>query len=113
MRVYTWKQGTEKQPLHCKLMRGYCAFQRHANCGVQDVSCNINAFYVPINHVADLSGNNSEKVMFPCRDWRISIQFTCFCFKMSFTIMIDGSIKRNRQFGFELQSSCVVEKRYN
>ena len=27
--------------------------------------------------------------------------------------MIDGSIKRNRNFGFELQSSCVSEKRFN
>ena len=27
-------------------------------------------------------------------------------------IMIDGSVKRNRKFGFKLQSSYVIEKRY-
>ena len=32
---------------------------------------------------------------------------------MSVTIMIDGCIKRNRNFGFELQSLHVIEKRYN
>ena len=31
---------------------------------------------------------------------------------MSITIMIDSSIKRNRKFGFELQSSRVIEKHY-
>ena len=30
---------------------------------------------------------------------------------MSITIMTDGSIKRNRKFGFELQSSRDIEKR--
>ena len=28
-------------------------------------------------------------------------------------IMIDGSEKRNRQLGFEIQSSCVIENRNN
>ena len=46
-------------------------------------------------------------------DWRISIHFACFCFWMTVTTMIDGSVKRNRKFGFELQSSHVIEKRYN
>ena len=46
------------------------------------------------------------------RDWRISNHFACFCFKMSVTIMIDGSVKRNRKFGFILQSSHVIELRY-
>ena len=32
---------------------------------------------------------------------------------MTVTIMIDGSIKRNRKFSFKLQSSHVIEKRYN
>ena len=46
------------------------------------------------------------------RDWRISIHFACFCFWMTVTIMIDGTIKRYRKFGFELQSPRVIEKRY-
>ena len=46
-------------------------------------------------------------------DWRISIHFACFCFWMTVTIMIDGSVKRNRKFGFKLQSSHVIEKRFN
>ena len=45
-------------------------------------------------------------------DWRISIHF-CFCFWLSVTIMIDGSLKHNRKFGFKLQSSRVIEKRYD
>ena len=32
---------------------------------------------------------------------------------MAVTIMIDGSVKRNRKFGFKLQSSHVIEKHYN
>ena len=32
---------------------------------------------------------------------------------MTVTIMIDGSVKRNRKFGFKFQSSHVIEKRYN
>ena len=32
---------------------------------------------------------------------------------MSVTIVIDGRIKSNRKFGFEIQSSRVIEKRYN
>ena len=32
---------------------------------------------------------------------------------MTVTIMIDGSVKRNRKFGFKLYSSHVIEKRYN
>ena len=32
---------------------------------------------------------------------------------MTVTIMIDGSVKRNRKFGLKLQSSHVIEKRYN
>ena len=34
-------------------------------------------------------------------------------FGMTIMIMIDGSVKRNREFGFKLQSSRVIEKRYN
>ena len=34
------------------------------------------------------------------RDWRISIHFACFCFWMT------------RKFGFKLQSSHVIDKRY-
>ena len=45
------------------------------------------------------------------RDWRISIHFACFCFWMTVTIIIDGSLKRNRKFGFKLQSSHVIENR--
>ena len=40
-----------------------------------------------------------------------SILLVC-CFWMTVTIMIDGSVKRNRKFGFKLQSSHVIEKRY-
>ena len=29
------------------------------------------------------------------------------------TVTINGSVKRNRNFGFELQSSHVIEKRDN
>ena len=32
---------------------------------------------------------------------------------MSVTIIIDGSIKCNRKFDFEIQSSRVIETRYN
>ena len=32
---------------------------------------------------------------------------------MTVTIMIDGSVKRNRKFGLKLQSSHVIEKRFN
>ena len=32
---------------------------------------------------------------------------------MTVTIMIDGSIKRNRKLSFKLKSSHVIEKRYN
>ena len=32
---------------------------------------------------------------------------------MTVTIIIDGSVKRNRKFGLKLQSSHVIEKRYN
>ena len=32
---------------------------------------------------------------------------------MTVTIMIDGSVKRNRKFDFKLQSLHVIEKRYN
>ena len=39
--------------------------------------------------------------------------FACFCFWMAVTIMTDGSVKRNRKFGLKLQSSPVIEKRYN
>ena len=46
------------------------------------------------------------------RDWWISIHFTCFCFWMTVTIIIDSSVKCNRKFGFKLQSSHVIEKRY-
>ena len=38
----------------------------------------------------------------------------CFCFWMTVTIMIDGSVNRNRKFGLKFQSSHVtVEPRFN
>ena len=55
-----------------------------------------------------------QQVMLLVRDWWISIHlqhFACFCFWM--TVTMNGSVKRNRNFGFELQSSHVIEKRYN
>ena len=55
----------------------------------------------------------SQRVTLLVRDWRISIHFAYFCFWMTVKIMIDGSVKRNRKFGFKLQSSHVIEKRYN
>ena len=45
-------------------------------------------------------------------DWRILFHFACFCFWMTFTIMIDGSVKCNRKFGFKLHSSHVIQKHY-
>ena len=51
--------------------------------------------------------------MFLVRDWQISIHFACCCFWMTVTIMIDGSVKRNRKFGFKLQSSHVIESAIN
>ena len=53
-----------------------------------------------------------QQVTLLVRDWRISIHFACFYFWMTVTIMIDGSVKRNRKFGFKLQSSHVIEKHY-
>ena len=44
------------------------------------------------------------------RDWQISIHFACFCFWMTVMIIIGGSVKHNRKFGFKLQSSHVIEK---
>ena len=69
------------------------------------------SFYAAVNHVADLSGNKYDisQVTLLVRDWRISIHFACFCFWMTVTIMIDGSVKR--KFGFKLQNSHVIEKR--
>ena len=52
-----------------------------------------------------------QKVMFLSCDWWISIHSACFCFKMSVTIMIDGSRKPNRMLGF--QSSHVIERPIN
>ena len=54
-----------------------------------------------------------QQVTLLVHDWQISIHFACFCFWMTVTIMIDGSVKRNRKSGFKLQSSHVIEKRYN
>ena len=52
--------------------------------------------------------------MLVVRDWRISIHFASFCFWMTVTTMIDGSVKHNNcKFGFKLQSSHVIEKHYN
>ena len=53
-----------------------------------------------------------QKVTLLVGDWRISIHVPCFCLWMSVTIMIDGSVKRNHKYGFVLQSSHVIEKRY-
>ena len=52
-------------------------------------------------------------VMFVSCDWWISIHSVSFCFKMTITILIDGSIKPNRMLGFELQSLHVIERHYN
>ena len=54
-----------------------------------------------------------QKVMFLGCDWWISIHSDCFCFMMTVTIMTDDSIKLNCMLGFELQSSHVIERRYN
>ena len=57
-----------------------------------------NACYTAVNHTAYLSEETSvllhrvPKVMFLSCDWWISIHFVCFCFKMTISIMIDGSI---------------------
>ena len=51
-----------------------------------------------------------QQVTLLVSDWRILIHFACFYFWMTVTIMIDGSVKRNRKFGFKLQSSHVIEK---
>ena len=55
----------------------------------------------------------AQKATFLSCDWRILIHFVCFCFWMSVTIIIDGSIKHNRNFAFELQSLHAIEKSYN
>ena len=62
-----------------------------------------------------------QQVTLLVHDWQISIHFACpldafGCFWMTVTIMIDGSVnmvKPNRKFDFKLQSSHVVENRYN
>ena len=53
-----------------------------------------------------------KQVTLLVHDWWISIHFACFCFWMTVTIMIDGSIKSNYKFDFKLQSSHVIEKCY-
>ena len=60
--------------------------------------------YAAINQVADLSENKREilEVFLLCCDWQISIYFARFCFQISLMAMIDGSIKYNLKFGFEL-----------
>ena len=39
-----------------------------------------------------------------------SIHSACFCFKITVTIIIDGSIKPNRMLGFDHQSLHVIER---
>ena len=43
------------------------------------------------------------------RDWRISIHFACFCFWMTVTIMIDGSVKHNRKFGLNFRVRMLLK----
>ena len=57
--------------------------------------------------------HRGQQVTLLVHDWRISIQFACFCFWMTITIMIDASIKPNRKFDFKLESLHVIENRYN
>ena len=55
-----------------------------------------------------------QQVTLLVRDWRISTHLQHLlvsAFGWPFTI--NGSVKRNRNFGFEFQSSHVIEKRYN
>ena len=50
-----------------------------------------------------------QKVTLLFRDWRISIHFACFCFWMTVTIMIDGSVKRNRKFGLNFRIRMLLK----
>ena len=74
-----------------------------------------NSFYAAVNHVVDLSGNKCNISARSTghalvRDWQISIHFACFCFWKTVTIMIEGSVKRNRKFDIKFQSLHVIEK---
>ena len=87
------------------------------NCVVQDASGKIR-FTLPsimsrTSQETRAIFQRGRQVTLLVRDWRISIHFTCFCFWMTVTIMIDGSAKCNTKFGFKSQSSHVIEKRYN
>ena len=86
------------------------------NCVVQDASCKI-CFTLPsimlqTSQETSAIFQRGRQVTLLVPDWQISIHFACFCFWMTVTIMIDGSVKRNRKFGFKLWSSHVIEKRY-
>ena len=55
-----------------------------------------------------------QKVMFLSCDWWFSIHNFCLILLLDvLTIVIDGSIKHNRRFGFKVQSSYVIEKWHN
>ena len=86
------------------------------NCEVEGASCKI--CFTLLSIMSRTSQETStifqrcQKTMVLVHDWQILIHFACFCFWMSFTIMIDDSVKYNRKFGFILQSLHVIEKQY-
>ena len=86
------------------------------NCVVEDASFKMRvrlpSIILQTSQETSTLFHRVQKVMFLSCDWWISIHSVCFCVKMSVTMMIDGSIKRNRKFCVELQSLNVIDKRY-
>ena len=73
-----------------------------------------NSFYTVVNHVADLSGNKCNISArstghAPVRNWQILIHFACFCFWMTVTITIEGSVKCNRKFGLNFRVRMLLK----
>ena len=57
--------------------------------------------------------HRGQQVTLLVRDWQISIHFACFCFWMTVTIMIDGSVKRNHKFGLNFVVRMLLKNAIN
>ena len=101
----------------------YCAFQKQANSKVQKPTkvCVFRCHQSPqwTSQETELYLNGFKRSWFVICDWQILICFVCFCVSKFIdgksVIMTEGSKKRNCEGGyaFELESSCVCEKRSN
>ena len=85
------------------------------NCEVHNASCKICCTLPSIMsrtpQETSVIFQRCQNVTLLVHDWWISIHFLCFCFWMSVTIMIHGSVKRNCKFGFILQSTLHVNEK--